>query len=67
MSLQEYTVNRDKFKADDGGGEIFGFPCCCCEYKNQPSDAEPCRTCDHNVNSVPDKSDYQRPDSEGAL
>jgi hypothetical protein len=51
MSLKDHEVPRDKFEPDDSVNGL-SFPCNCCAYRNLSDSDEPCRTCDHNLNSV---------------
>lgn len=55
MSLQDYTVPRDKFTLATYricGGVGITFPCSACVHQLLPAYVEPCRTCDHNINAV---------------
>lgn len=55
MSLRDYVKPRDKFELGDGQHfSGFDFPCCDCKHVRQSADMEPCLTCDHNVNAVPE-------------
>jgi hypothetical protein len=58
MSLQDYQVARDHFRADDMAGvRSFAFPCSACVHRGLRDTQQPCRTCDHNVNAVSDEPD----------
>ena len=59
MSLQDYSVPRDKFDARDNGYMIF--PCWACVHVDLPADAEPCRTCDHNLFAEDDAQEVLLP------
>ena len=50
MPISDYVSPRDKFELD----EDFGFPCHCCVHRSKPEHEEPCRTCGHNINAVPE-------------
>jgi len=52
MSLQDYTVKRDKFEAKLD--LVYGFPCNACKHIHKPCHDEPCQSCDHNVNAIDD-------------
>ena len=55
MSLKDYEVSRDKFELDsDSTDRDLAFPCNMCAYRVNKDSEEPCRTCDHNANAVPD-------------
>lgn len=53
MGLSAYSVKRDKFEPE-GGDLGLSFPCCVCLHRHGTDQVEPCRTCDHNINAVPD-------------
>lgn len=53
MGLIDYAVQRDKFQAD-GVTDGLDFPCGVCIHRHGTDMEEPCRTCDHNMRSVPD-------------
>lgn len=53
MPLIDYVVSRDKFKEEPLNG--LDFPCCACAHRHVTDMDEPCRHCDHNMNSVPDE------------
>lgn len=55
MPIDIYQVRRDKFEAEESGG--LAAPCCWCVHRHGSDKDEPCRTCDHNCNSVPDEDD----------
>jgi hypothetical protein len=63
MSLQDYAVNRDKFKVTPHASQFkprYNFPCCCCINNDNDERSEPCRVCDHNSNAVKDAPPVQR-------
>lgn len=53
MGLIDYVVQRDKFQAEEVTNG-FDFPCGVCIHRHCTDMDEPCRTCDHNMRSVPD-------------
>ena len=53
MGLTDYAVQRDKFQAEEVTNG-FDFPCGACIHRRGTDTDEPCRTCDHNMRSVPD-------------
>lgn len=57
MPIDVYQVRRDKFVAEESGG--LAAPCCWCVHRHGSDKDEPCRTCDHNCNSVPDEDKPQ--------
>lgn len=59
MSLDKYKVARDKFALDDTAS-VFCFPCCACLHRKRSEHDNPCRTCDHNRNAVPDEKEIER-------
>lgn len=61
MSLRDYDVARDHFRAEEITGLGMAFPCCCCAHRGGKDTAEPCRTCDHNAGVVPDKRAVPNP------
>lgn len=52
MGLIDYAVQRDKFQAEEVTNG-FDFPCGACIHRHGTDMDEPCRTCDHNLRSVP--------------
>ena len=54
MALMDYIVQRDKFQAEEVTNG-FDFPCGVCIHRTGTDMDEPCRTCDHNMRSVPDE------------
>jgi hypothetical protein len=52
MSLSDYIVRRDHFQPKQG--RDFCFPCFACAFVDAPTNAEPCRSCDHNASAVPE-------------
>jgi hypothetical protein len=59
MSLKDYSVLRDNFCLHPLGfnNPRFSFPCCACRNQERKDHEEPCRSCDHNVNSVKDNTE----------
>jgi len=51
MGLKDFEVLRDKFEEDSGFGP-WSFPCNCCKHRHKNDFNDPCRICDHNVNSI---------------
>ena len=62
MSLKDYSVLRDNFCLHPLGvnNPIFSFPCCVCRNQDREDHEEPCRSCDHNCNSVKDNAQPDR-------
>jgi hypothetical protein len=52
VGLRGYLVRRDNFEPEESGWYIF--PCGSCRHRLNKCDEGPCRTCDHNLSSVPD-------------
>ena len=53
MSLRDYVaIPRDKFELQELVTDGFDFPCGLCKHRHGTDRDEPCRTCDHNINSI---------------
>lgn len=55
IGLKDYVVFRDHFDPDTDS--TMAFPCCSCTHRHGLDTEDPCRTCDHNGNAVPDHSE----------
>ena len=53
MAINSFTVARDNFALDQNLPGL-AFPCNCCAHRNGNDSDAPCRTCDHNLNAMPD-------------
>jgi hypothetical protein len=51
MALNDYIVASDMFEPDERLSGL-SFPCCACIHRHGSADADPCRTCGHNLNAA---------------
>lgn len=51
MALEEYCVDKDQFELDKDQERKFCFPCIMCIHRKKDQYAEPCNSCEHNVNA----------------